>query len=408
MKWLLLVLFTATASAQVINCGSGFASSGSCGVSLIGGGGQALAVVGSPNGSTPALSGSQVLLAPTGATHTALSLNYQTAVNIQAFTTTFKFIPNGSNVAFVWSNNTNANAGGTGPNFSFGAGCEGGFYQGFGTAPTAPNKTFAIELDSYSPLTNGGSFTYSSVQAYQITQSPCNPDDGASNFWLTTKLSTSPVPLNSPASLQGTTTGDTYSATITYDGTNLEFSLFDVTASGSCPGASCFSETWTAVDLPAQVDGNTAYVGITEGTGGASSYPLYVTSMVYTVNSPPTNPSLSTYTTQSNAGATPAANPTFSPVAGSYSGTQSVTITCPTTSSYACYSTGTAIPSIPPQTDNMGGCQSGTAYSAAVSVSSSTTLYAMCGTTYTGLPSALTTAAYTISTFNHGANSLVF
>ena len=87
--------FLFPASAQVINCPSGFASSGSCGVSFIGTGCQAFAVVGRPNGSYPVLSGSKVELIPRGATHAALRLIYQTPVNTQAFTSTFTFVPNG-------------------------------------------------------------------------------------------------------------------------------------------------------------------------------------------------------------------------------------------------------------------------------------------------------------------------
>ena len=64
---------------------------------------------------------------------------------MQGFTSTFTFVPNGQNIAFVLQNNTPA--GRLWANFSSGAGCEAGFYQAFGiTAP--PNNIFALELDS--------------------------------------------------------------------------------------------------------------------------------------------------------------------------------------------------------------------------------------------------------------------
>lgn len=392
------VMMSISASAQVFNCSSGFSSTGSCGTSFIGGSGQPFAVVGTTGGATPALSGSAVNLIPTGATHSALSMNYSTAVNDQAFTTTFTFVPNGWNIAFVLQNSTNS---GTGNAFSAGAGCEGGFYQAFGTAPTAPNNTMALDLDQYNYL-NGSTFQYSSAQLYQTYQSPCIPNDAQEYWYATNKISTSPVPLNSPASTVTTTTGDTYSATISYDGTNFNLCLYDVTAAnGSCSSGTSgtgtyFQQTWSAVDIPSLVNGNTAYVGLMGGTNAASSDPLLIKTWSYTVNTAPSSPSLSTYTTQSYTGAPYAANPTFSPVAGTYSSTQTVTISCSTASSNICY-TATNSPSILPQTNNYGGCQSGTPYSGAVTVSSSTTIYAICGTGYgVSLPGNQVSAAYTI------------
>ena len=44
-----------SASAQTISCSSGFSSSGSCGVSPIGAGGQPFQLVGTANGSNPGI-----------------------------------------------------------------------------------------------------------------------------------------------------------------------------------------------------------------------------------------------------------------------------------------------------------------------------------------------------------------
>ena len=111
-RYVLLLVVTlgalCSASAQtVFSCPAGFSSSGSCGVSLVGSGGQPFKLVGTTNGSNPGLNGSQVNLVPDGSTHVAISLNYQTLVSVQGFTSTFTFVPNGSNVAFVLQNSNN-------------------------------------------------------------------------------------------------------------------------------------------------------------------------------------------------------------------------------------------------------------------------------------------------------------
>ncbi len=220
-------------------------------------------MVGTTNGSTPALSGTQVNLVPKGANHNALNLNYTSPVNVQAFSTTFTFVPNGWNVAFVLQNNTNTNASlGTRSGFTAGAGCEGSFFQAFPSPPPNPypNNLFALDLDSSNGSTAGsGTFTHSSAQIYQPVETPCNPNDGQTPYASPqNKISTSPVSLNSPASTANTTTGDTYSATVVYTGTAVTLSLYDVTAGGSCPGVNCFTNTWTGVSIPSLVGATTA------------------------------------------------------------------------------------------------------------------------------------------------------
>jgi hypothetical protein len=271
-----LISVASSTRAQVINCPSGFASTGACGVGVYAGG-KSFQVVGS--GSSPALVGSQVELIPAGATHAAQSLNYQKQVKVQAFTSTFAFVPNGQNIAFVIQNSNN-NPDFNGPIFSAGAGCEAGFFQAF-SQPSPPNNVFAMQFDSYSPLVLNESFTHSSVQIYRSGTSPCLPNDGGNNYPTTYKISTSPVPLNSPSGSQNTTTGHTYSATVTYDGSHVNLNLYDVTAGGSCPGSNCFTHTWNNVAIPTWVGGNTAWVGFSAATGLTSIAPLYVNAFVY-------------------------------------------------------------------------------------------------------------------------------
>ena len=82
-----------------------------------------------------------------------------------------------------------------------------------------------------------------------------------------------------------TTTGHTYSATISYDGSNLTISMFDVTAGGACPGAACFTTTWTGVNVPVIVGGSTAWVGLAGSTGDPNTdSPLLINSFSYSSN----------------------------------------------------------------------------------------------------------------------------
>lgn len=385
-RWLAFLLLATAASAQSISCGSGFTSSGACATSATVG----AAAWGLYSGGS--LSGSQVNLVPSGSTHNGYALIYQTAVSSQAFSTTFTFVPNGYNLSLVLENNTQTGAAPVGPGFASGAGCEAGFYQ---SVNPGANNLFALELDSYSNTASGGSFTYSSAQIYEQNQPPCNPANGGEvYFWgPTQKVSTSPVPLNSPSGTQGTTTGDTYSATVTYDGSTVTLAMFDVTAGGSCPGASCFTQSWSNVSIPSLVGSTTAYIGLTSGVGTTTSSPLYIKTFTFA----PATATASPGSTPPSAGYANAVNPTFSPAAGTYSGTQNIAIASTTGGSNICYVVGASGLVVLPAPNNLGGCAVGTLYSGPVAVSSSETLYAIAGTNLTSLPSGVAQGLYTIS-----------
>jgi hypothetical protein len=239
-------------------------------------------------GATYSIEGGAVYLGESagGGGHIGVGMTYQKPVNVQAFTATFTFVPNGKNLVFVLQNATNNRVGFNGRNFSSGAGCEAGFYQSFDT--DTPNSIFGLELDSFSPLNSGSfTFTYSSAMIYSYRQSPCIPQYSPS--WsnptpaqtVPTKISTSPVPLNSPASTALTTTRHNYSATIAYDGSNVTLSLYDITAGGACPGAGCFTHTWNGVNIPSLVGANTAWVGITGGCNSDCPSRINVNSFTY-------------------------------------------------------------------------------------------------------------------------------
>jgi len=402
---------------SVFNCSSGFASSGTCGVGIIYPLNEPFAVTGANNGATPGMSGAAVELIPGNGQHNAMSMNYSTPVSVQAFSTTFTFQMNGYNIAFVAQNN-NLEVDGQGVYgklFSAGAGCEDGFYQAFPSPAyaNAPNNIFALDLDASNGNTPTGGFTYSNVQVYQAMQSPCNGNDGQSPYASPlNRISTYPVSLDSPVtttlSCVQTVSGtcDTYSATITYDGTNLSLCLYDVTAAnGSCSSSTSgsgtyFQQTWSAINIPSLVGSNMAYIGLIGGTNAPSGHPLVIDTWSYTVDPAPSSPSLSTYTTQPymEGQYTVTANPTFSPAAGTYSGSQNVTLASTTPGSYICYVASAPTPAYMPQVDGRGGCTVGTLYSGtAIAVSSTETIYAMAQVPYENMPSATTTATYTIS-----------
>lgn len=403
-----VLLCCAVAPAQVFNCYTFVTTATSCGVGgLVSGSGSALKVVGTTNGVTPTVSGGVVTIAPSGGTHYALSLMYQTAVNIEAFTTVMQFVSNNQNIAFTINNCANNGSSGFGTcggfnlaNFSSGASCEGGFSQAFSGNPF-PYNVFALMFDQYALLTPGGStFTYSSAQIYQTNQSPCNPSSGGLLNAYTDKFSTSPVAMDSPAGTQGTTTGHTYSATLNYDGSSLNLCLIDVTVGGSTCNSTgtsgtgtFYQHTWSNVSIPSQVDGTTGYIGLVGSSGLASTGNLEVTGWEYTVNTPTASPS----STVTSAGAPTATNPTFSPAPGSYAGTQAVAISS-SGSSNICYALGGSGLVLTPLADQEGHCAVGTLYSGPVSVSSSQTLYAVAGLNNTGLSSGVVQGAYTIGT----------
>lgn len=311
-------------TTQVFNC-SGFAlsggTSGNCGVGgNYSGGTGSFANVGTTGGSTPTLSGTAAILMPASCNHCALSLVYQGAqVNAQKFQSTFTFLANGWNISLVVNNVTNQ-PGFNGDFFSSGAGCEGGIFQGFNVS-APPNDLFAVMYDQYSGLTAAaGSFTDSGVQIYAGIsppnapngpgQSPCNPDLGNNipsgyTYVGVNKISTSPVHMNSPQnatfqtgcspvgslptgcdpSTSGVATGDTYSVTVTYDGSNVTSDMFDVTAGGTCTpvtSGTCSHVVWTGINIPSLIGSNTGWIGLNTSTADPdATIPLTIYTWTY-------------------------------------------------------------------------------------------------------------------------------
>lgn len=394
MKRLLYIfgalLFTAGAFGQAINCPSGFvlSSSGACGIAPNG-----YIDAGEPfnyrGASYPAtLTGSNGLnLAPNGAGHAGWTLVGQAPVNVQAFDWKVWFYWNGYNFAVTLQNQSNASAGpcpGSGcQNFLGGAGGEGGFSQTYvGGSGVGPNNVWAIQLDGYNGLTNSASFTCSSIQMYYSQQAPFLPVVNTSGYlaqYPTDKVCTSPVQLNSPATTPATYTGDLVEWEVSYDGNTVTSVLTDSTQGTTS------TQTWTGVDIPGIVGAATAYPVLAAGTSGGAQTPTtaaVANGEVYTVETPTAIPATVAWNANAtyNNGTQSSASPVFSLAPGTYSGTQSVTMTESTTPyNYICYvfvPTGTT-PVEYAMPDGAGNCQTGsTKYSSAVSITQSGTLYA--------------------------------
>ena len=114
--------------------------------------------------------------------------------------------------------------------------------------------------------------------------------------------------------------GDLMHVHISYDGTNLTWTISDTVTFASYTGS-------TAINIPATVGGNTAYVGITGSTGTFTSTQLV--SGWHHISGPAT---------------TFAATPVISPASGSYSTPQTVTIADATAGATIYYTTNGSAP----------------------------------------------------------------
>jgi hypothetical protein len=161
-------------------------------------------------------------------------------------------------------------------------------------------------------------------------------------------------------------------AHLTYNGTTLTLAVIDTVTNATFTVSQ-------AIDIPATVGANTAFVGFTGGTGGTVST-QNILNWIYT-------PGASTAPTPPPPTPTPVATaPTFTPATGMYTGPQSVTITDATPGATIYYTTNGTTPTT-----------ASAVYTGPVSVGTSETVQAIAvASGYTA--SAVATAAYTINT----------
>jgi Legume lectin domain/Chitobiase/beta-hexosaminidase C-terminal domain/PQQ-like domain len=219
---------------------------------------------------------------------------FNTPQNIQDFTTDFTFQlsnPSADGITFTIQNAGLTALGPSGGGLGYGPDAPGGT-AGIG-------KSIAIKFDLYDNDGEGDD----STGLYTNGASPTVPS---------TDMSTSAIDLHS---------GDEMSVHMVYNGTTLTMTITDGVTGGT------FTTSWP-VNIPSIVGANTAFVGFTGGTGGlTSSQKIEDWSFV------------STGTQQQQATA-----PLFSPAAGTYTGTQSVTLTDATPGSTIFYTTNGSTP----------------------------------------------------------------
>ncbi|HXP10904.1 MAG TPA: chitobiase/beta-hexosaminidase C-terminal domain-containing protein, partial [Acidobacteriaceae bacterium] len=184
------------------------------------------------------VSSSKFLELTDGGDYEASSAFWTTPVNIQSFTTNFTFqLSSASADGFTFTiQDTGLTAlGAYGGGLGYGADPNNG--------PTAKiGKSVAIKFDIYS---NSGEGT-DSTGLFTNGATPTNP---------AVSLTSSGIVLSS---------GDTIAAQLAYNGTTLTLNLTDTVTNKT------FSQAFT-VNIPSTVGANTAYVGFTGGTGGASA-----------------------------------------------------------------------------------------------------------------------------------------
>jgi Legume lectin domain/Chitobiase/beta-hexosaminidase C-terminal domain len=270
-----------------------------------------------------------------GGNFEARAVWYSAPLNIQSFSTDFEFQ--------ITPATTNASDGMTFTIQNMGLNAHGGIggalgYQGI-------NSSVAVKFDTFSNAGEG----VNSTGFYTNGVAPTIP---------ALDLTPSGVNLHS---------GHIMHAHLTYNGTTLTLAVIDTVTNATFTASQ-------AINIPATVGANTAFVGFTGGTGGTVST-QNILNWIYTpgASTPPT--------------ATPvAATPAFAPATGMYTGPQSVTVTDATPGSTIYYTANGTTPTT-----------ASAVYTGPVSVGASETLQAIAvASGYTA--SAVATAAYTINT----------
>lgn len=210
-----------------------------------------------------------------GGLNEASSAWFNTPVNIQGFTNDFTFQianPGADGFTFTMQNSGLTALGPLGGGLGYGP-------DSCGAVGGIPNS-FAIKFDFYNNCGEGTS----STGVYQNGASPTLPA------------------VNMAGSGINLLSGDTFSVHMVYDGTTLTMTVTDGVTNAS------FTTSWT-VNIPQIIGSNNAYVGFTGGSGGLSS-----------------SQKIETWTFAGGSASPQAATPTFSPAPGTYSTTQTVSI----------------------------------------------------------------------------------
>lgn len=276
------ITVTATETINAIATASGFANSATASATYtISGGGSTPPAINYSSGFTAsglslqggATVGNGVLqLTDAARTYEGRSAFFRTPVNVQSFTTDFTFQATSATAEGFTFTLQNAPAGAA-------ALGQYGYFLGYGGS-NAIAKSVAVKFDLYNNSGEGAN----STGIYTNGATPEKPS---------IDLTPSGVNLHS---------GDVMHAHFTYDGDTLILTLTDTVTNATFT-------TSMPVNIPAIVGSSTAYVGFTGGTSAATAI-QNIQTWTYTVGMQPMQTAI----------------PTFSPVAGTYSGPQVVTI----------------------------------------------------------------------------------
>jgi hypothetical protein len=341
----------ATTTVQAIATETGFSTSATA---------QSVITINTGGGSTPAvnfasgfsaaglqfnghtkLDGTHLQLTDTTAENESASAFWTTPVNVQAFTTNFAFqltSPNADGFTFTIQNAGITALGPSGGGLGYGPDASGG------TAGMA--TSVAVKFDLYN-----------------------NEGEGTNSTGLYTDGASPTTPATTLGGGVNLHSGDIMAAQLTYNGTTLTLTITD-----TATPADTFTTSWP-INIPSTVGGNTAFVGFTGGTGGETAQQEIIT------------------WTYSTSGTTiqPAAAPLFSLAAGTYSGTQTASLTDSTAGSTIFYTLNNTTPAT-----TAGGSTFQYSSATPISVASSETITALA--TAPGFSTSPTSsAAYVIS-----------
>ena len=273
----------------------------------------------------------------TGGGYQRGSVFYNTPTNIQAFTTDFAFqLSNayGDGFTFTMQNVGPTALGGDGGSLGYGPNPSNGGTTG-GIA-----KSVALKFDFFSNAGEGAD----STGIYLNGASPTVP---------ATDMTQSGVLLGS---------GDTMTAHVTYDGTNLILTLTDVVVN------KVFTHTFP-VNIASTLGSNLAYIGFTGGTGSNSSSQK-IESWTFTAQTPAVT-----------------ATPQYAPAAGTYTTAQSVTLSDTTSGAVIYYTVDGSMPTT-----------ASAVYGAPISVKTGTETIKALSVAPGSAASAVASATYTIQT----------
>ncbi len=278
------------------------------------------------------LNGNQLLLTDIAAGNEVASAFWNTPVNVQSFTNNFTFqltSANGDGFTFAIQ--------AVGPT-AIGAG---GSSLGYGGIATS----VAVKFDLHD-----------------------NAGEGNNSTGLYTDGAVPTVPATTLGGGVNLHSGDIMQVQMTYNGTTLTMTITD-----TATPTETFTTSWP-INIPSTVGSTNAYVGFTAGTGGATA-----------------TQSILTWSYSTSGGTmSPAATPTFSLTAGTYTGTQTVKLSDATPGSSIFYTLDGSKPGT-----SVGGSTMLYSSSSPISVATTETINALA--TASGFStSAVATATYTI------------